>query len=51
MGNAGAIANGLKEAPTTLETSVDGMVDKIDTATREHTSGKFISFDEMSYPW
>jgi norsolorinic acid ketoreductase len=51
MGNAGAVANGLAEAPTTLETSVDGMVDKIDNATREQTSGKFISYDGNNYPW
>jgi norsolorinic acid ketoreductase len=29
MGNAGAVANGLKEAPTTVMESVTGMVDKV----------------------
>jgi len=51
MGNEGARHSGLKEAPTTIQESVDGMVDKIDNATREETSGKFISFDDQKYPW
>jgi norsolorinic acid ketoreductase len=51
MGNKGAHANGLAEAPTTIETSVDGIVSGIDAATREHTSGNFISFNGNSYPW
>jgi norsolorinic acid ketoreductase len=51
MGNSGAVANGLTEAPTTIQESVDGIVDKIDNATREETSGKFISFDGLKYPW
>jgi len=51
MGTKGARANGLDEAPTTVQTSVDGIVSKIDEATREHTSGRFISFDGNSYPW
>jgi len=51
MGNAGAVANGLNEAPTTIKDCVDGMVDKIDNATREETSGRFISFDGEKYPW
>jgi hypothetical protein len=29
MGNAGAVANGLKEAPTTIKESVDGIVSKV----------------------
>jgi norsolorinic acid ketoreductase len=45
MGNSGAVANGLTEAPTTIQESVDGIIDKIDNATREETSGKFISLD------
>ncbi len=51
MGNEGARHNGVKEAPTTIQESVDGVVDKIDNATREETSGKFISFDGKKYPW
>jgi hypothetical protein len=29
MGNAGAVANGLSEAPVTVKESVDGMVSKL----------------------
>jgi norsolorinic acid ketoreductase len=45
MGNAGALANGLTEAPVTLEASMNGMVFEIDNATKEGTPGKFVSFD------
>lgn len=51
MGNAGAHANGLSEAPTTIQESVDGILDKIDHATREKTSGTFVSYDGIKYPW
>ncbi|KAE9989802.1 hypothetical protein EG327_002230 [Venturia inaequalis] len=51
MGNDGAVANGLEEAPVTLKDSVDGLMGKIDTATREETSGKFLSFDGMHIDW
>lgn len=51
MGNEGAKAHGMTEAPTTIETSVDGIIDKIDNATRSHTSGTFVSFDGEKYPW
>ncbi|PQE23360.1 hypothetical protein CJF32_00009410 [Rutstroemia sp. NJR-2017a WRK4] len=51
MGNAGAAASGLEEAPVKLEDSVKGMLGKIDNATREETSGTFQSFDDEKYPW
>jgi len=51
MGNDGAVANGLEEAPVTLKDSIDGMVSKIDVATRAETSGNFISFDSQSIAW
>jgi norsolorinic acid ketoreductase len=51
MGNAGAKANGLEEAPTTLEECVNGMIEKIDGATREATSGTYVSFDGQFIPW
>jgi len=51
MGNAGAVANGLKEAPTTVKESVDGIVSKIDNATREKTSGTFVSYDGEHVNW
>ena len=34
MGNAGALAHGMTEAPTTIVECVDGIVDKIDNSTR-----------------
>ena len=51
MGNLGALAHGMPEAPTPIAESVDGIVDKIDSATREKTSGTFVSYDGTKYPW
>jgi len=51
MGNGGAVANGMEEAPVTLNDSVAGMVSKIDGATREKTSGTFQSFDSEFIGW
>ena len=51
MGTRGALANGMTEAPTTLQVSVDGIVSHIDAATREQTSGKFVSFDDRTFSW
>jgi norsolorinic acid ketoreductase len=53
---AGPVIESLKmdEFPeffTDMETSVTGMVDKIDSATKEDTSGKFWSFDGSILPW
>ncbi|TIA46381.1 putative NADP(+)-dependent dehydrogenase [Aureobasidium pullulans] len=36
---------------TTLEKSIDGMVGKLDNASREETSGKFLSFDDERLEW
>ncbi|TGO48989.1 hypothetical protein BCON_0224g00170 [Botryotinia convoluta] len=51
MGNAGATAMGLESAPVKIEESIKGMLEKIDNATREGTSGTLQSFDETKYPW
>ncbi|KAM3075022.1 hypothetical protein ACMFMG_007517 [Clarireedia jacksonii] len=51
MGKAGAKANGMEDAPVKLEDSIKGMLEKIDNATREETSGTFQSFDDEKYPW
>ncbi|KAF7916079.1 hypothetical protein BELL_0970g00010 [Botrytis elliptica] len=51
MGNAGATAIGLESAPVKIEESIKGMLEKIDNATREGTSGTLQSFDETKYPW
>ncbi|THV48778.1 hypothetical protein BGAL_0228g00120 [Botrytis galanthina] len=51
MGNAGATAMGLESAPVQIEDSIKGMLEKIDNATREETSGTLQSFDERKFPW
>ena len=51
MGKSGATAMGLESAPVTTEESVKGMLEKIDNATKEETSGTFQSFDDKKYPW
>ncbi|KAF2219982.1 hypothetical protein BDZ85DRAFT_267915 [Elsinoe ampelina] len=51
MGNAGAVASGMEAAPTTLQDSVAGILQKIDQATRESSGGKFLSFDETAFSW
>lgn len=50
MGNTAAVEGGLKEAPVTIEQSVNGMVSQLDAANRE-TSGKFASFDGAEIGW
>ncbi|KAK9365370.1 hypothetical protein V1509DRAFT_633234 [Lipomyces kononenkoae] len=50
MGNAGAAANGLAEAPVTLQDSVTGIVSKIEGVTSA-TSGSFFSYDQIEIPW
>lgn len=44
-GNATAKVFGMPEAPHTLEQSVNGLLSKIDSATRADTSGKFYDLD------
>ncbi|MCJ1377335.1 hypothetical protein MMC17_000430 [Xylographa soralifera] len=51
MGNAGALANGLTEAPVALEDCIEGMVTQIDGASREKSSGKFVAYDGSPLPW
>lgn len=51
MGNEGAKFFGLEQAPHTIEESNAGLLDKIDNATREESSGKFISFDGSPLTW
>ncbi|KAL3437845.1 NAD(P)-binding protein [Aspergillus tetrazonus] len=51
-GNASARAMGLPQAPITLRQSVDAILDVIDNATRDNTSGKFINvMDGSEIPW
>ncbi|BGP27135.1 short-chain dehydrogenase/reductase SDR family protein [Rhodotorula toruloides] len=51
MGNAGARAFGLEQAPVKLEDSVAGILKIVDGATREKTGGKFWDYtgDELSW--
>ncbi|RDW62512.1 hypothetical protein BP5796_10814 [Coleophoma crateriformis] len=42
---------GAKEIPVTIEQSVRGLLDIVDTASREKTSGKFIGYDGAEVPW
>lgn len=51
MGNMGATAAGMEKAPVTLEESINGMLTKIDNATRKGTSGTFQSFDDTQFAW
>lgn len=51
MGNEGARLSGLAEAPVTIEDCASGMISKIDNATREETSGKFLCYDDELPPW
>ncbi|KAJ6490026.1 hypothetical protein C8R45DRAFT_826601, partial [Mycena sanguinolenta] len=44
MGNMGAVANGLPQAPVTVEDSVVGILTRIDGATKENSSGRFWNF-------
>ncbi|KAB8298027.1 hypothetical protein EYC80_001799 [Monilinia laxa] len=42
---------GVEEPPMSLEESVEGVLGQIDTATRETTSGKFVSHNGAIIPW
>ncbi|KAK5075793.1 hypothetical protein LTR24_009884 [Lithohypha guttulata] len=51
MGNTGAQAFGLEKASITIEESINGVVNVIDNATREKSSGKFLSWDGTESTW
>ncbi|KAF3490690.1 putative aflatoxin biosynthesis ketoreductase nor-1 [Arthroderma uncinatum] len=52
MGNAGARAMGMEQAPDTIGDSVMKSMNMIDAATRENTSGKFYNvIDSSEIPW
>jgi norsolorinic acid ketoreductase len=44
MGNLSAVANGMPAAPVTVEDSAKGVISKIDSATKEKSSGRFWNF-------
>ncbi|KAK3904911.1 hypothetical protein C8A05DRAFT_42060 [Staphylotrichum tortipilum] len=52
MGDVGARLMGRKEAPTTIQESVDGICARIDEATKEESSGHFLLHtDGSKLPW
>jgi norsolorinic acid ketoreductase len=51
MGNQGARANGMEQAPVTLNDSINGILHRIDTATRKNSSGQFKDFAGVDIPW
>ncbi|KAJ7718186.1 hypothetical protein B0H14DRAFT_3630699 [Mycena olivaceomarginata] len=52
MGNKGAVANGMPQAPVSVEDSVAGILARVDAATKE-TSGRFwnYSIETGGKPW
>jgi norsolorinic acid ketoreductase len=50
-GNAASQFFGLPEALVTVEDSVNGIVSLLDSATREKTSGNFLSYDGSNLIW
>ncbi|KAJ7644579.1 hypothetical protein FB45DRAFT_987934 [Roridomyces roridus] len=53
MGNPGAAAAGLSEAPISVAESVEGVLSRIDGATKEKSSGRFWNFKPTfgGMPW
>lgn len=51
MGNAGAKASGMDQAPVTKEGSVKDLLHRIDDASRENSGGKVKDFAEEDIPW
>ncbi|KAF1351424.1 aflatoxin biosynthesis ketoreductase-like protein nor-1 [Delphinella strobiligena] len=50
-GNKAAQFFGFEAGFTTVKDSIDGIVAKVDAATREETSGKFLAFDDTPLLW
>ena len=51
MGNGAARVLGMEQAPMTLEDSVKAQLTRIDSATREKSSGNFLTIDENHINW
>ena len=51
MGNTGAIAFGLEQAPVTVEESCTGMIEVIDRATKEEYGGKMWAHRGEKMTW
>jgi hypothetical protein len=42
---------GVKEPPMSLEKSVNGVLEQVDSATKDTTSGTFVSYDGTPIAW
>jgi norsolorinic acid ketoreductase len=51
MGNSAANRVGIEEAPVGLREGGDGIIDKLDKATREKSSGTLITWDGEDIAW
>ena len=51
LGTHAATTAGLGTAPVAVEDGVRGIVGVIDSATREKTSGRFMSYENKELPW
>jgi norsolorinic acid ketoreductase len=51
MGNSAANGVGMEEAPVSLREGVGGIIDKLDKATREKSSGTLITWDGEDVAW
>ncbi|OCT54861.1 Norsolorinic acid ketoreductase [Cladophialophora carrionii] len=51
LGNHAARGVGMAAAPVSIQDGVNGMIEQIDRATREGSSGKFLSIDGEEIPW
>ncbi|KAJ7644542.1 aflatoxin biosynthesis ketoreductase-like protein nor-1 [Roridomyces roridus] len=51
MGNTGAVERGLERAPVTVEDSVEGILQRVDGATKEKSSGRFWNFKGDERQW
>lgn len=41
----------MSAAPVPIQDGVTGLIEQIDKATREETSGRFMAFDGSQMPW
>ncbi|KAL2074287.1 hypothetical protein VTL71DRAFT_8065 [Oculimacula yallundae] len=53
LGNHAATGAGMEQAPVSVEDGIKGVIDQIDRATRESTSGRFMSAQDgnTALPW
>ncbi|KEF55961.1 uncharacterized protein A1O9_07541 [Exophiala aquamarina CBS 119918] len=51
LGNHAAKTAGMTTAPVPIQDGVNGVIDQIDRATREDTSGQFMAYNGEKVPW